>query len=124
MATKNGTKATTKATPAKLKKILELINKSSAKDNYFFVSTFERYQVQIKILTELQQSFTGDGALTTKEYVKGRENIYVHPAITEYNKTATAANGTVATLINILKAIPADNDGGRLQEMLNELNNG
>lgn len=118
MATRKGTKATS----SKLKEILEVINKSSAKDNYFFVSTFERYQVQIKILEELKASFDGDGALTTKEYVKGRENIYVHPAITEYNKTATAANGTVATLINILKAIPADEGGSKLQEMLNEIN--
>ena len=44
-------------------------------------------------------------AIVEKEYVKGRQNLVANPAITEYNKTATAANGTVATLINIIKTL-------------------
>lgn len=76
--------------------------------NFFFVTTFKRYQVQMQILTNLEKAIAEHGSTVTKEYVKGRENICVNPAITEYNKTATAANGTVATLVKIVSAFSAD----------------
>ena len=41
--------------------------------------------------------------LVTKEYVKGRANLVANPAISEYNKTSTAANQTVQTLIKIIR---------------------
>lgn len=92
-------------------KVLEQAEARGVSTNFFFVTTFKRYQVQMGILTELERKIKEDGPVVTKEYVKGRGNVYVNPAITEYNKTATAANGTVATLINILKSL-ADEDGG------------
>lgn len=70
--------------------------------NFFFVTTFKRYQVQMKIMSDLEETIKEEGATVTKEYVKSRANLYVNPAISEYNKTATAANGTVATLMKIL----------------------
>lgn len=86
--------------------------------NFFFVTTFKRYQVQMKILADLEQAINDYGATVTKEYVKGRQNLVANPAITEYNKTATAANGTVGTLINIIKTLSdEDSDGGRLAEL-------
>ena len=42
------------------------------------------------------------GTMITKTYVKGRENLCTNPAIAEYNKTSTAANSTVSTLIQII----------------------
>ena len=63
------------------------------------------------------------GATVTKEYVKGRQNLVANPAITEYNKTATAANGTVSTLINIIKTLSdEDAGGGKLQDLISALN--
>ena len=76
--------------------------------NFFFITTFKRYQVQMKIMQELEKEINEIGATVKKEYVKGRTNVYTNPAITEYNKTATAANGTVSTLINIVKSFSAD----------------
>ena len=90
--------------------ILEIAEKHGVEQNFLFITTFQRYQVQLKILTDLQQKIRDDGALVTKEYVKGRENVYTHPAISEYNKTCTSANQTVATLIKIIKSL-RDNDG-------------
>lgn len=52
----------------------------------------------MQILSELEKAIKEHGSTVVKEYVKGRENLCVNPAITEYNKTATAANGTVSTL--------------------------
>lgn len=85
--------------------IVKNAEKKGVSTNFFFVTTFKRYQVQMKIMTELEKAIHEDGSLVTKSYVKDRENIYTHPAIAEYNKTATAANGTVATLLKILTTL-------------------
>ena len=83
--------------------ILKIAQKFGVEQNFLFLTTFKRYQVQLTILNELEQKIKEDGSLVTKEYVKGRENVYTHPAISEYNKTSQSANNTVATLIKILK---------------------
>lgn len=78
--------------------------------NFFFVTTFKRYQVQMKIMNELEKEINDLGATVSKEYVKGRQNVYTNPAIGEYNKTATAANGTVATLLKILTTLAEEEE--------------
>lgn len=91
--------------------------------NFFFATTFKRYQVQMRILAELEKAIAEYGATVTKEYVKGRQNLTANPAITEYNKTATAANGTVSTLINIIKTLSdEETQGGKLQDLIAALN--
>ena len=102
--------------------ILEIAEKYGVEQNFLFITTFQRYQVQLNILAELQKKIKDEGALVTKEYVKGRQNIYTHPAIGEYNKTSTAANQTVATLIKIIKSLRngEDEDGGE-DELLKAL---
>ena len=96
------------------KEVLRIAQEHGVEQNFFFITTFKRYQVQINILTELEKKIQEDGALVTKEYVKGRQNVYTHPAISEYNKTCTSANQTVATLIKIIKSLrngEDENDG-------------
>ena len=90
--------------------ILEQAQERGVSNNFFFVTTFKRYQVQMKILSDLEKAINEYGATVTKEYVKGRQNLVANPAITEYNKTATAANGTVSTLINIIKTLSNEPD--------------
>ena len=90
--------------------ILRIAQKFGVEQNFLFLTTFKRYQVQLTILTELEQRIKEDGSLVTKEYVKGRGNIYTHPAISEYNKTAQSANQTVATLIKIIKTLRSEDD--------------
>lgn len=82
--------------------ILRRATEKGVSSNFFFVTTFKRYQVQLKILTQLEASIKEHGATVEKTYVKGRANIATNPAITEYNKTCTAANSTVSTLIQII----------------------
>lgn len=93
--------------------ILQKAEERGVQSNFFFVTTFKRYQVQMTTLQELEHAIKEYGATVTKEYVKGRQNLVVNPAITEYNKTATAANGTVATLMNIVKNLPSEDEGGK-----------
>ena len=99
--------------------ILEQAEKRGVSSNFFFVTTFKRYQVQMKILSDLEKAIAEYGATVTKEYVKGRQNLVANPAITEYNKTATAANGTVATLINIIKSLSEEGgQNSKLQDLI------
>ena len=102
--------------------ILKQAEQKGVQSNFFFVTTFKRYQVQMKILADLEGAINEYGATVTKEYVKGRQNLVANPAITEYNKTATAANGTVSTLINIIKTLSEDGGGSKLQNLLSEIN--
>jgi hypothetical protein len=90
--------------------VLKQAEERGVSSNFFFVTTFKRYQVQMKILSDLESAISEYGATVTKEYVKGRQNLVANPAITEYNKTATAANGTVSTLINIIKTLSNEPD--------------
>lgn len=99
--------------------LLKQAEKKGVSSNFFFVTTFKRYQVQMRILSDLEKSIGEHGATVTKEYVKGRQNLVANPAITEYNKTATAANGTVSTLINIMKSLADESQGGsKLQDLI------
>lgn len=91
-------------------KLLEQAEERGVSSNFFFVTTFKRYQVQMKILSDLEVAIGEHGATVTKEYVKGRQNLVANPAISEYNKTSTAANGTVSTLINIIKTLSNEPD--------------
>lgn len=83
--------------------ILRIAEASGAQSNFFFVTTFKRYQVQLGILSNLEKCLEEEGMTVTKEYVKGRKNLYSNPAISDYNRTTDSANKTVATLMRILK---------------------
>ena len=88
-----------------VEKILEAAQKSGVEQNFLFVTTFRRYQVQLKILADLEKELANNDTLITKEYVKGRENLYSNPAIGAYNKTADSANRTAATLMKIITTL-------------------
>lgn len=96
--------------------IMRIAEESGVQSNFLFITTFKRYQVQLKILAELETAIKDEGMLVSKEYVKGRKNLYSNPAVAEYNKTTDSANKTVATLMRILKnfnvedSSEADND--------------
>ena len=92
--------------------ILKIAEKHGVEQNFFFITTFKRYQVQIGILNELEAKIKADGTLVTKEYVKGRQNVYSHPAISDYNRTTDSANKTVTTLIKIIKTMRSDGVDG------------
>lgn len=97
---------------AQAQEILRIAAQHGVEQNFFFITTFKRYQTQIKILNDLEQTIKAEGSLVTKEYVKGRKNVYTHPAIGEYNKTSTAANQTVQTLMKIVTTMRDDEDPG------------
>lgn len=99
--------------------ILKKAEERGLQSNFFFVTTFKRYQVQMQMLNDLEKAIKDFGMTVTKEYVKGRENLVANPAIKEYNNTANSANKTVATLISIIKSFPEEeSQGGKLQQII------
>lgn len=109
-------KTTKSALKKQAEEILAIAEKQGVEQNYFFVTTFNRYMTQLSILEGLEKHIKKDGFLVEKEYVKGRKNVYTNPAIADYNKTGTAANQTVVTLIKILKNLKnggEDDENGR-----------
>ena len=103
--------------------ILKIAAQHGVEQNFFFITTFKRYQVQINILTDLEKTIRSEGTLVTKEYIKGRGNVYTHPAIAEYNRTSTAANKTVTTLMKIITTLRDEQDAGA-DELMNFLRGG
>ncbi len=90
------------------KEILLIAEKGGVEQNFYFITTFKRYQVQLNILADLEKVIVEQGTLVTKTYVKGRSNVYSHPAIADYNKTADSMNRTVTTLIKIITTLRHD----------------
>ena len=104
------------------KEILRVAEESGAQSNLFFVTTFKRYQVQLAILNDLEKSLKEEGMTLTKEYVKGRKNLYTNPAVSEFNKTTDSANKTVTTLMRIIKNFgvsDSDNNEDPLMKIIN-----
>lgn len=96
--------------------IIRIAEESGVQSNFFFITTFKRYQVQLNMLTELEKRMKDDGMLVTKEYVKGRKNLYSNPALREYNTTTDSANRTVSTLMKIIKNYNVDEEDPETEE--------
>lgn len=106
------------------KEIIRIAEESGVQSNFFFITTFKRYQVQLNILAELEKSLKADGMQVTKEYVKGRKNLYSNPAIQDYNRTTDSANKTVTTLMRILRNFGVDDTDEQDADPLMKIING
>lgn len=104
--------------------ILRIAEESGLESNYFFSTTFERYQMQLQILEKLKTAIEDEGMLVEKEYVKGRKNLYTNPAVSDYNRTTDSANKTVATLLRILRNFDADMSKEEEDPLMSIINGG
>lgn len=104
--------------------IIRIAEESGVQSNFFFITTFKRYQVQLNILTELEKAMKDEGMLVSKEYVKGRKNLYTNPAVAEYNKTTDSANKTVSTLMRIIKGFNVEEQAEPEEDPLIKIING
>lgn len=105
MATKKKENITKKSLEEQADLILAKAEGMGVEAAYFFSTTFKKYKFQVKIMDDLEKEILENGVTVEKEYVKGRSNLYTNPAIAEYNKTATAANGTLSALLKILTTL-------------------
>ncbi len=104
--------------------ILKIAEQYGVEKNFLFITTFKRYVTQLKILTDLEKAINDNGATVTKEYVKGRQNLYTNPAIKEYNNAVNSANKTVSTLMSIIKtnSNKYNDDNGEDDPLLKAIN--
>jgi len=106
------------------KAILAKAEENGLECDYLFSTTFDRYRRQLKTLEELDKVISASGTLVTKEYVKGRENIYIHPAVAQFDRTADSANKTVSTLLRIFKNFGVDNAEEDIDPLLDIISGG
>lgn len=105
-------------------RIKEMAEENGLEDNFFFLTTFERYLVQINILENLKAEIEDEGTTVSKEYVKGRKNLYTNPAINAFNRTTDSANKTVTTLLKILNGSSAGKKKEEKDPLLELINGG
>ena len=87
----------------RLEQVLAQAERLGDEQKYYFLTTLERYQEQLGLLQDLKDDISAEG-----RYVKlANGSMKIHPAVTELNKTASAANNTLNTLLGILKQVKA-----------------
>ena len=73
---------------------------------------------------KLEKAMKKDGMLVTKQYVKGRENVYSSPAVKDYNSTTDSANRTVSTLMKIIRNwnVNDEDENGDIDPLMKMIN--
>ena len=75
----------------------------------------QTYAEEAELIASMRNQLAEDGMTVKKEYVKGRENICVHPLIQEIPKHVDCANRTLGILGDIIvkrgKKKPDEVDG-------------
>ena len=105
--------------------IRKLAEESGVQSNYLFITTFDRYQVQLKILKRLEAAVDAEtDTIVEKQYSKDQKNAYANPAIKEYSRAVDSANKTVGTLMRIIKNFNVGGDDDAEQDPLMAIING
>ncbi len=91
-----------------LAELEELAESYGVADNALFKSAIEQYKIQVDVLKKIKSGISKTyrnekSLLTSKEYVKGRENISVNPLVKELPKHSDALNKTSAQIIYIIE---------------------
>ena len=114
--------STKKTLQQQANEIIRIAEENGVQGNYFFLTTFERYQTQLDVLSKLKKEIKSDNVIVTKEYVKGRGNVYTNPAVAEYNRTTDSANKTVQTLMKIIKNFNVEENTEDVDPLLKIIN--
>ena len=105
------------------KEIIQKAEDAGVENFYLFKTTFERYQTLVRMCGDLEQTCEKESLMITKEYVKGRENVYVHPVIKAYNQTVSTANKTAETLTRLIACFKVEEpDAGEIDPLMEILN--
>lgn len=103
-------------------KLIKLAKEYGVADNALFMAAAEQYAVQSIVIQNIKDALDDEDELTTtKEYVKGRQNLCVNPLIKELPKHSDSANKTLQTMLDIITKLghePAKKN--RLAEMMSK----
>lgn len=89
--------------------------------NPLFMTAAHQYQVQQTIIDKIRRELSAEKTLCVeKEYVKNRENTYVHPLIKELPKHSESANRTAQTMLAIITQLGKEPAAGNKMAEFNE----
>ena len=88
-----------------IKELEEMAARYGVQDNALFKSTLDRYITQQRVIDSIKRAIDEDDVTVTMEYVKGRENAYMHPAVKELPRHADSANKTADMLLKIIMSL-------------------
>lgn len=91
-------------------KILKKAREKGDEQALLFETIFQQYLETLDHRQKLRDAIVKDGATVTKEYVKGRQNIYVHPAMAAYAQQGKLLLNTAQTLMTLIREKIADSD--------------
>lgn len=104
--------AKSKAKYFDVKQVIQMAADYGVADNPLFVQTLKNYETVQKAIEMTNEILNSDDMTISKEYVKGRENLYMHPAIKELPKQIDVANKTVDKLLDIIERLGKKNTTG------------
>lgn len=86
--------------------LMKLAREYGVENNALFRSAAEQYQIQIDTIRMIKDQLASDGsAVSTKEYVRGRENVYANPLIKELPRHTDSANRTLGTMLDVVSKL-------------------
>lgn len=102
--------------------LIKLAKTYGVEKNALFVQAADQYSVQQLVIQRIKSELQKEEELmTSKEYIKGRENIYVNPLVKELPKHADSANKTLSTMLEIITKLGSPpKPTGKLEEMMKD----
>ena len=102
--------------------LIKLAKTYGVEKNALFIQAADQYSVQQMVIQQIRDTLQSDeDLLTSKEYVKGRENIYTHPLVKELPKHADSANKTLGTMLEIITKLgKPQKPEGKLAELMGD----
>lgn len=104
--------ARSKAKYFNIEQVIQMAQDYGVSENPLFVQTLKNYETVQKAIEMTNTILDSESITISKEYVKGRENLYMHPAIKELPKQIDAANKTVDKLLDIIEKLGRKNTTG------------
>lgn len=105
----------------KLKRLAKLVG---CDDNPLFQTELDKYSFQLQVINRMRDELADSEMAVSKEYVKGRENLYVHPLFKELPKHSDSATKTATFLWQMIRDYrpSAEKNKDNLDEFLKEFN--
>ena len=91
-----------KKQPQSLEALTKMAKAYGIDKNPVVQSALEQYALQQSVILEMKKGLEGDDILTTKEYVKGRENVYANPILKELPRHTDSANKTADLILKMI----------------------
>lgn len=102
--------------------LMELAKQYGVDHNAMFIACAKQYATQQKVIDNIREAIEEEESLmTTKEYVKGRVNVYANPLVRELPKHSDSANKTMSVMLDIVIKLGREKAvDSKLEKLINE----